>query len=141
MNYTHIANYDLQKDYINTLSDDEKLKLFYNLCSGYDELDEMDLEGKEVFWVTNNLVDWLSETPYDEIFIATITFKDCVTDEFLSQFDGDEHSYRVDYKEKEVKFIPRYDGNIFPNDAILADYYDVIPFDLTLIEHFSLGDG
>ena len=139
--YSRITDYNLQTHFIDKLTDDEKKELFYNLTDSNDEIDEMDLDGKEVEWISNDLVGWLERTPNEDItFVATITFKDCVTKEFLSQFESSDYTYRVDYEENQVQFLPRYDGLIFPDDANLADYQESVPFDLKLVEHFSLGD-
>lgn len=134
--YSHIPNYDLLK-----LSDKEKKTIFDSICSFYDDVAELELDGKEVDWINNNLSDWLDGVSYDEIFVATIYFKDSVTDEFLSKFEGCDLTYRVNYEEKAVKFLPRFDGLIFPNDANLADFYKAVPFDLTQIDYFQLSDS
>ena len=141
--YTHLKDWDVQKDFIDKLTDAEKTQLFCDICDDFgnpDELEEIE-ESKWVSWVTNDLIDWLPHNE-DITFVCTITFKDDVPDELLETL-VEEGCFELIAEEKQIKFHPEFDAVRFPEEANLVDFWHQCSwkFDFSQVEYFQVGDG
>lgn len=144
--YTHLKGWDLQKDYIDKLTDEKKVELFDNLANHfYPELNMDDEDSDKVKWITEELGTYHYENPSEDItFVATITLKDAVSKKVWNQLEGEKESgmiYSVNWLTKEVKYLPDLDPMYFPKEAILCDFVDYGWVDLSLIKYFEIGDS
>ena len=144
--YTHLKGWELQKDYIDKLSDEEKIELFDNLADQfYPELNMDDEDSDKVKWITEELVTYHYENPSKDItFVATIILKDEVSKEVWNELEKakeDAMIHDLNWLTKEVKFLPDLDPMYLPNEAILCDFIDYGWVDFSLIKYFSIGDS
>lgn len=144
MDYTHLKDYSVQKDFIDKLTDEEKKQFYLSLCDNYQEVDdlELDYEKDVIEWVTNKSLDFIQdETEMCDSFMCTITFKDDVSKEVFDKIES-EGAWNVDFESKQVKFLPDYSAMCFPSEANLDAFWWFCDrcFDLSQIDYFETGD-
>lgn len=147
MDYTQLKDYNLQTDFIDKLTDDEKKKFYLSLCDNYQEVDdlELDYENDVVEWVTKYSLDFITDEceMCDITFIATITFKEHISKEVFDKIEECEGCYSLDFEAKQVKFLPDFAPMCFPEEANLDAFWWFCEkcFELSSIDYFAIGDG